>query len=67
MTAKRRTITAKKDDLLNSLRQVSSEILDGVRLGSYRLIISRLLEAERKDETRHLGQIMEYLSSASRN
>jgi len=33
----------------------------GVRVGSYRVIISRLLEAERKDETRHLRQIVAFL------
>jgi len=33
----------------------------GVRLGSYRVIISRLLEAERKDETRHLQQMVGFL------
>lgn len=33
----------------------------GVRVGSYRVIISRLLEAERKDETRHLQQVVEFL------
>lgn len=33
----------------------------GVRVGSYRVIISRLLEAEYKDETRHLRQIVEFL------
>lgn len=34
----------------------------GVRRGSYRVIISRLLEAERKDEARHLQQIMEFIN-----
>jgi hypothetical protein len=33
----------------------------GVRVGSYRVIISRLLEAELKDETRHLRQIVAFL------
>ena len=33
----------------------------GVRVGSYRVIISRLLEAERKDEVRHLRQIVAFL------
>jgi hypothetical protein len=33
----------------------------GVRRGSYRVIISRLLEAERKDEAHHLQQIVEFI------
>lgn len=35
----------------------------GVRVGSYRIIISRLLEAERKDEIRHLQQIVGFLDA----
>ncbi|OGO38554.1 MAG: hypothetical protein A2W35_16090 [Chloroflexi bacterium RBG_16_57_11] len=34
----------------------------GVRKGSYRVIIGRLLEAERKDEARHLLQIDDFLN-----
>ena len=33
----------------------------GVRRGNYRVIISRLLEAERKDEVRHLQQLVEFI------
>ena len=34
----------------------------GVRRGSYRVIIGRLLEAERNDEVRHLQQIVEFIN-----
>jgi hypothetical protein len=57
--------------LLNDLEYLAPQELfkdHGVRHGSYRVIISRLLEAERKDELRHLQQITEFLEKrASKN
>jgi cytochrome P450 len=50
--------------LLDHLERASAKTLfadHGVRVGSYRVIISRLLEAERKDEIRHLRQVVEFL------
>ena len=64
------TVERTQQDLMDDLESLPPEELfadHGVRLGSYRVIISRLLEAERKDETRHLEQIMEFLSTTSRN
>ena len=63
------------DEMLAVLSQTHKALLDdlealtaqdlfadhGVRRGSYRVIISRLLEAERKDELKHLQQIVNYL------
>jgi DinB superfamily len=51
-------------ELLEDLEALTAQDLfadHGVRRGSYRVIISRLLEAERKDEARHLQQILEVI------
>jgi hypothetical protein len=58
------TVEQTQQDLLDFLNAIPAKDLfsdHGVRMGSYRVIISRLLEAERKDETRHLRQIVEFL------
>jgi hypothetical protein len=58
------TVEGTHKQLINFLEKLPAKALfadHGVRAGSYRVIISRLLEAERKDETRHLRQIVEFL------
>jgi hypothetical protein len=50
--------------LLDDLEALTAQDLfadHGVRHGNYRVIISRLLEAERKDEFRHLQQMTEFI------
>ncbi len=52
--------------LVACLRGLSAEQLltdQGVRHGSYKVIISRLIQAETKDEARHLSQIENFLRS----
>jgi len=51
--------------LLDELEAMSAKDLfgdRGVRKGNYRVIISRLLEAERKDEAHHLQQVVEFIN-----
>lgn len=60
------TVETTQQDLINYLTTLPAKTLfsdHGVRVGSYRVIISRLLEAERKDETRHLRQIVGFLDA----
>jgi hypothetical protein len=58
------TVEQTQQDLMDFLDALPAKYLfsdHGVRVGSYRVIISRLLEAERKDENRHLRQIVGFL------
>jgi Protein of unknown function (DUF1706) len=68
------------EEMLNTVAQTHLELLEdldalsaadlfadhGVRRGSYRVLISRLLEAERKDEARHLQQILDFIQPRRR-
>ena len=58
-------VTQTNKALLDDLETLPAQALFadyGVRRGSYRVIIGRLLEAERKDEVRHLEQIVKFIS-----
>lgn len=59
------TVERTQQELISYLEALPSKDLftdHGVRVGSYRVIISRLLDAERKDETRHLQQLVGFLA-----
>jgi hypothetical protein len=52
-------------DYLESLQPEEIFKDQGVRKGSYKVIISRLMEVEKKDEIEHLGQITHFLDGLS--
>lgn len=59
------TVEHTHQELITFLDSLPAEALfadHGVRVGGYRVLINRLLEAERKDENRHLQQIVEFLN-----
>jgi hypothetical protein len=59
---------ASHEELLHYLESLQYEELfrdQGVRKGTYKVIISRLMEVEKKDEIKHLEQIKQFLDRLS--
>lgn len=61
-------VEASHEELMDYLQSLQPEEMfkdQGVRKGSYKVIISRLMEVEKKDEIEHLDQIRQFLAQFS--